>query len=338
MTNPKDRPPLVELHSHLGASVAASVLWSIAHDQGIKLPTKDYWAFEQMVVIKKPLGKKSGVGLLDAKYYKLTELIQSSPIALAPAVRRVIGGAYRRNNIVLHELRFNPAKRNRGGERDLDYIILAVLEGLERATLEYPPVKAGVIIEFDRTFPRSLNETLYRKALKYQPRGVMGIDIAGPQHPAFQMADYIDIYSDAAKHGLGTTVHTGEEGSLTELNLVVSKLKPMRIGHGLLAAKDKALMAELKARRTVLELCPTSNLNIGIFQSWAELKAAYQTLFKAGVTLTINTDGPEMHGTNLTREFRLLEANGVFDAQETEIIKKNAFGASFLKPDKTPAG
>ena len=55
-----------------------------------------------------------------------------------------IGGAYRKQNITTLELRFNPMKRNRGGERDLDHIIMAAVRGLDRAGLEYPQVRAGL--------------------------------------------------------------------------------------------------------------------------------------------------------------------------------------------------
>lgn len=333
LTNPgKHRPRLAELHSHLGASVAPSILWSIAHDQGMKLPTKDYWEFENLVVIKEPFRDGQGVRRLDEKYYKLCELIQSSPVALAPAVRGVIGGAYRANNIVLHELRFNPAKRNRAGERDLDYIILSVINGVERALLEYHAVTAGIIFELDRDFDYRLNCTLYEKACRYQARGVVGIDIAGPQNGKFRIEEYVDVFVDAKRRGFGVTMHTGEDGDVREMQLVVDKIQPHRIGHGVLAAQDPHLMGKLKEQAIALELCPTSNLNVGIFRSWDELKHAYRRLFDAGVTLTINTDGPEMHGTNLTNELAQMQERGVFSADELEQIIQNSFRRTFVKP------
>ena len=327
------RPRLAELHTHLGGSVAPSILWSIAHDQGMKLPTKDYWEFENMVVIKEPFRDGGGMRRLDEKYYKLCELIQSSPSALSPAVRNVIGGAYRANNVVLHELRFNPAKRNRAGERDLDYIILSVINGVERALLEYPMVQAGIIFELDRSFDYKLNTTLYEKACKYQNRGVIGVDVAGPQDDHFKMEEYVDLFVDAKRRGFGVTIHTGEEGDPAEMRLVVDKIQPHRIGHGIRAATDPKLMDKLTEQKIALELCPTSNLNIGIFKTWAQLRHAYRTLLEAGVTLTINTDGPEMHGTNLTHELQLLEEQEVFSRAELERVKENAFRVTFVKPN-----
>ena len=122
---------LAELHTHLGGSVASEILWSLAHEQGIALPVKDYWEFDALVTVSDPRGVEN----LDAldRIYHWTELIQSSPLAVEQSVHGAIGGAYRSQGITTLELRFNPMKRNRGGERDLDHINHAAIRGLDRA-------------------------------------------------------------------------------------------------------------------------------------------------------------------------------------------------------------
>ena len=138
---------LAELHTHLGGSVSSDILWSLAHEQGIALPVKDYWEFDRLVTIADPRGVPD-LDALDAIYH-WTELIQSSPLAVERSVHAAIGGAYRSQGITTLELRFNPMKRNRGGERDLDHIIMASIRGLDRALLEYP-VRSGLIFCLDR--------------------------------------------------------------------------------------------------------------------------------------------------------------------------------------------
>ena len=136
MTRPLSRKvPLAELHCHLGGAVTPAIMWGIAHSQGIRLPTKDYWEFRDMITVSIRHGH-SFDGYLDL--FRWTELIQSSPIAIERSVYEVIGGAYRKNNVTTMELRFNPMKRNRGGEQDLDHIIAAAMRGMDRAVLEYP--------------------------------------------------------------------------------------------------------------------------------------------------------------------------------------------------------
>src|SRR5437867_7435866 len=181
---------LAERHTRLGASVASDILWSLAHEQGIALPVKDYWEFDRLVTIADP----RRVDSLDAldEIYHWTELIQSSPLAVERSVHAAIGGAYRSQGITTLELRFNPMKRNRGGERDLDHIIMAASRGLDRASLEYPLVRAGLILMMDRTFDARQNGIIVEKAIRYMPRGVVGVDIAGPR-PGGERYDYRQI-------------------------------------------------------------------------------------------------------------------------------------------------
>src|SRR6187401_10962 len=203
---------LAELHTHLGGSVASDILWSIAHEQGIALPVKDFWEFDALVTVSDPQGVQD-LDALDAIYH-WTELIQSSPLAVERSVHAAIGGAYRSQGITTLELRFNPMKRNRGGERDLDHIIMAASRGLDRAALEYPLVRAGLILMMDRTFTREQNEVIVEKAIRYAPRGVVGVDIAGPRpggarYPYRELAPLVE---EARSAGLGVTIHVGEEG------------------------------------------------------------------------------------------------------------------------------
>src|SRR5260221_5495573 len=167
---------LTELHVHLGGSVDPAALWGLANEQGIRLPTKDYWEFVDLITVGKRERKSFDAFLA---LYHWTELIQSSPLAVEQSVYDVVSGAYRKANITLLELRYNPMKRNRGGEQDLDHIIYASIRGLERASLEYP-VKAGLIFSADRTFSYALNEIIIEKAILYPHRCVVRVDIARP--------------------------------------------------------------------------------------------------------------------------------------------------------------
>ena len=181
---------LAELHTHLGGSVASDIMWSLAHEQGISLPVKDYWGFDALVTVSDPRGVPN-LDALDAIYH-WTELIQSSPLAVERSVHAAIGGAYRSQRITTLEVRFNPMKRNRGGERDLDHIILAATRGLDLARLEYPQVRAGLILMMDRTFDARQNEIIVDKALRWASRGVVGVDIAGPR-PGGLRYDYTQV-------------------------------------------------------------------------------------------------------------------------------------------------
>jgi adenosine deaminase len=324
---------LAELHTHLGGSVASDIMWSLAHEQGIALPTRDYWEFDRMVTVSDP----RGVPDLDSldRIYHLTELIQSSPLAVERSVHAAIGGAYRSQHITTLELRFNPMKRNRGGERDLDHIILAAIRGLDLASLEYPQVRAGLILMMDRTFSADQNMVIVEKAIRYASRGIVGIDIAGPRpgggrYDYTQIREHIELARDA---GLGVTIHVGEEGGghgVDELGEVVEALRPDRIGHGILAARDPDLMASLRAAEITLEICPTSNLLTRALADEDAVREVFRAFVEHGVQFTIATDGPEMMRTHLRDEFELLLRIGALDDVELQAANERGHEAAFV--------
>ncbi len=324
---------LAELHTHLGGSVASDILWSLAHEQGIALPVKDYWEFEALVTVSDPRGVEN-LDALDAIYH-WTELIQSSPLAVERSVHGAIGGAYRSQRITTLELRFNPMKRNRGGERDLDHIILAAVRGLDLANLEYPQVRAGLILMMDRTFDARLNEIVVEKAIRWADRGVVGVDIAGPR-PGGGRYDYTQLtpmVEAAREAGLGITIHVGEEGGdmgREELGEVLEHLRPDRIGHGILAAGDAELEAMLRDLGVVLEICPTSNLLTKALPNEEAVRDTFRAFTAAGVAFSIATDGPEMMRTHLRDELELLRRIGALDDAELEEANERGHAASFI--------
>ena len=325
---------LAELHTHLGGSVSSDILWTLAHEQGIALPVKDYWDFDRLVTVSDPRGVPD-LNALDAIYH-WTELIQSSPLAVEVSVHAAIGGAYRSQGITTLELRFNPMKRNRGGERDLDHIILAAIRGLDRASLEYPQVRAGLILMMDRTFTPRQNEVIVEKAIGWASRGIVGIDIAGPR-PGGERYDYRQVQpmvETAREAGLGVTIHVGEEGGdmgREEIAEVLDVLRPDRIGHGILAAGDDELMRELRDAEVVLEICPTSNLLTKALADEAAVHDVLRAFVESGVRFTIATDGPEMMRTHLRDEIALLLRIDALTQEELDEANARGHEASFVR-------
>jgi adenosine deaminase len=306
---------LIDLHIHVGGAVAPHILWSIAHQQGFKLPVKGYFEFVELIT-----SRPGKVGSLD-DYLKIlhtwTEKIQSSPSAIERSVYEIIGKEYRGSRVTQMELRFNPMKRNLNSELDLDHIIHAALRGMDRASLEYG-VKTGLIFCLAREWDHRLNSILVEKAIKYRGRGVYGIDLAGSEKNAMEkrpdaLREFQDLYARARKAGLKCTVHTGEtkgtgaEGVMT----VVEALHPHRIGHGILAAYDESAMRILRERNVLLELCPTSNLHTKAVESLDEFKHMVRTLWDRQVKFSINTDGPYLLETDMSSEVELVEKHGI---------------------------
>ena len=330
---------LAELHAHLGGSVDAATMWELAHEQGIKVPYPDFWSFQAATSVG---AGTNGLEGLD-RIYHLTELIQSSPKGVRDAVHGMISGGYRSQRITTHEVRFNPAKRNRGGERDLDAIVMAAVHGLDQATLEYP-VRAGIVLMMDRTFPLDLNAAVVERAIRFRGRGVVAIDIAGPRprrsRPPFSYGELAPLVARARDAGLGVTLHAGEEGVnapdpgpyLDELEQVIA-LGVDRIGHGILAAEEPRLVEALLERGVVLEICPTSNIRTGAVRGEAQIAEIVYGLQTAGVPFVLSTDGPEMIGTRLRAEYAMLVRLGALSREEARAANARGHRVSFVPQD-----
>ena len=321
-------PNVAELHTHVGAAVDPAILYSIAHDQGIRLPTKNYWEFVEMVTAAPDRVKTFDEYLT---LFHLTELVQSSPEAMQASVASVIAGGYRHANIDLIELRYCPMKRNREGERDLDHIIVASAHGMERALLEYPEVRAGLILCADRSLDPDANDNIVRKAIKYRKWGVVGVDLAGPDVTTFGgVRRLAPVFHEARDAGLGVTVHAGEKGTREEMREVIEALQPQRIGHGIKAAGDPWLLECLASRGIVLEICPTSNLSTGVVESLDHFAYIFAQFHEFGVQYCINTDGPEMLVTDIYRERDLLREAGALTSAQIDRADEVAREATFI--------
>jgi adenosine deaminase len=335
-------PSLAELHVHVGAAIEPHILYSMAHAQGIRLPVSGYWSFVDLVTAH-PDRVKTHEGYLALFHW--TELIQSSPSAMQACVQSVIGGGFRHANVDLVELRFCPAKRNRGRELDLDHIILAAVHGMQRALLEYPEVRAGLILSADRTLLPEVNAAIVRKAIRYRGMGVVGIDLAGPDAAAWGGVRALERpFAEAREAGLGITFHTGEiAGSEEEVGQVLRRIRPDRIGHGVRAAWRPDLLEQLHRDGVVLELCPTSNLRTRVLAGPDELRFVVERLKEFGVPFTLNTDGPEFLVTDLPTERALLRDHSILDEAGLAGTDRIARQATFLpaagrsRADELPA-
>lgn len=316
---------LVELHVHLGSSSAPHFLWEIAHKQGIKLPTKDYWEFINSITINE---KKTYNQYLD--YFHLSEMIQSSLFAVERATHHAISLMYRKSNITLIEIRFNPMLRNNQNEHDLDKIILAAIIGMKKACLDYP-VKAGIILMMDRRFDSKMNNIIAEKAIYFKNDGVVGLDLGGPLREDFKINEVAPAFRQGRKEGLKLTFHTGEVTDTDEMWEVMDKIAPERIGHGVKSIEDPKLLRRLSKEKTVLEICPTSNIKTSVFRNWQNFKTLFRKLDEANVLYTINSDGPVFLKTTVMEEFKKLLKHDIIKRQDVVRLTEVAREASFIK-------
>lgn len=322
--------PLAELHAHLGASIHPAIYWQIAHEQGIKLPQKNYHEFRDFITLgfhdKRPLND-----YFDQVYHPILDKLSSGTLAVERATYEIISGAYRSNHTRIIELRNNPMKHNHNGTIDMDHVIMAMLRGMERSLLEYKDLSAGLIFCLAREFSYEQNEIIVDKAIKYRRRGVVGIDFAGPATKKFHFKDYAKLVKKAKRAGLKVTAHTGEVKNANDVWEALEHISPQRIGHGIHAAYDKTLMKELVKRNIVLEICPLSNIMTQAVENEEELAFILRTFIENNVLFTINTDWPEMIlKAHLRRQFQYLLNKNMLTEDEMKKCNKIAFASSFV--------
>lgn len=311
-----------DLHIHLGGAVPSSVLWEILCDNGLRTEYVDFTTFHESLTARSDTVKSLDDFL--GRYFQVTEEIQSSPSAASVSAYQVVAKAYRRAQVHALELRFNPQKRMRHGLHTMDAIILAVMQGLERASLHYG-VATGIILSLGRDLSLEANWLIIEAAIKWRSRGslngangVVGIDMAGPESRSLElskpwMSEVAAMMEKARDAGLKITYHVGEseatgpEGMLR----VIESIRPDRIGHGieLRNAKGKTkskLVAMLRENAICLELCPTVNLVTRVIPDYACIARFVRDLAAAEIPYCINTDNPYLIHTNLKQEYEII--------------------------------
>ena len=149
---------------------------------------------------------------------------------------------------------------------------------------------------------------------------VAGLDLAGAEG-IYPTRDYGDFFGIARRHRIPFTIHAGEAAGADSIWEAL-ELGASRIGHGTAAVNDEALMRELAKRGTVIEMCPTSNIQTGAVKSIYDYPL--RTFLSHNMKVTINSDNMTVSDTDVTKEFELLENKLSLTQEEKNILMKNA--------------
>ena len=153
----------------------------------------------------------------------------------------------------------------------------------------------------------------------------MGGDEAG-----FPPAGFADAFAIAREAGLGLTVHAGEWGGPESVRGGLA-LGVSRIGHGVRASEDPELVRELADRGTVLEVCPTSNIALGLYPSYEE--HPLPALRAAGVAVTLGSDDPPYWDASIGGEYAVAAERMGFDDDDLREVTRTALRAAFVEED-----
>ncbi|MEM9579354.1 MAG: adenosine deaminase [Pseudomonadota bacterium] len=155
---------------------------------------------------------------------------------------------------------------------------------------------------------------------------ITGFGMGGDENKGRQR-DFAYSFDMAREAGLRLTTHAGEWRGPQEVRDAVDDLGVERVGHGVRAAEDPALMDELAERGIVLEVCPGSNVALGVYPSWQD--HSIDRLRKAGVKVTVSTDDPPFFHTSMRAEYRHLAQTFGWDAGVFHQIARTSIDAAF---------
>lgn len=269
---------LSDLHCHLDGSLRPETVRDLAQRQKLAVPS--------------PLIFDEGMGLAAAlARFEFTLSLLQEPASVARVASEMCEDATA-NGVTTLEIRFAP-QLHKGAS--IEVIVDAALEGAAG--------RAGLILCGLYGEPPALLEELVRVA---QVRnGVCGLDLAGGPSPAqrYSMVDYAPAFAEAARLGLGRTVHAAEGRSVQEIRAAVEVLGAQRIGHGTTLLDDPKIARLVIDRGITIEACIRSNVHTGAIKTADDHPLA--RWLALGVRACVNTDNTLLSDTDAQKEHDL---------------------------------
>lgn len=213
---------------------------------------------------------------------------------------------------------------------DLTYtqLLEGLQKGIDQARQQYG-IEGRILMVFLRHYGPEQAERLVETIIHNPHPYVVGVNLVGDirQYPVKAFANCFKLAKQA---GLGLSCHAGElDGGVEEIWQAVNDLQVDRISHGVCCLEDAELVNLLIERQIHLEVCPTSNVVLGMYPDYPS--HPFQKLYQAGLNLGLNTDDPGFFNTDLNHEYYLMQKHfGLVDADLVQLTH-NALQARFCK-------
>lgn len=330
--------PKIDLHRHLIGAIRPEVLVYIANKLGISLMggENDVEQIRKASVIAKrtPDGYEHFLRKRIWKHYKeifaIDEGIHNSLYwAIADAAR---------DGVVYVEFRVSPNSQEFNPTIPIPLVrfLYALGKGIEAASRDFPDTVARIILSVGRNAvmgrwgdreERNRRFSRLTKTAEDYRDFVVGFDITGNENE-YPNALFEDFAEHVSKAGFPLTAHAGETGDAQAVVDAVKVLNVKRVGHGLGAINDQPALELLRDREIALELCPTSNLMLGVVEDMKTHPC--KDFMEHGLRITINTDDPTLLGpTTMSREFYELLVAGQIDIADIPKITDTSLEYSF---------
>lgn len=312
--------PKAELHIHLEGAIQPATLLRLAERNGTILPFRDEAEMTRFFQFR------------DFPHFIEVFIIVCDSLRAPEDFTLVVtdlGEDAARQNIRYLELHFNPEPHVRRRGLRFDEIMAGINRGRDevrdRWGIDLRWIADGV--RDAESGPGSVDITVDWISALDPADGVVALGLGGnevgsPPHL------FSDAFARARAAGLHVVAHAGETTGPDTIRDSLDLLGAERIGHGIRAVDDPALVARLAGEQIPLEICPTSNLRTGVVPDFQ--RHPLRRLDDAGVLVTVSTDDPALFGTTLTDEYLLLATEFGYGVDDIERIALNSVRAAFL--------
>lgn len=314
MTRINPALPKVELHLHLEGAAPPAFIKSLAKEKSLDLSGifderggyrfTDFWDF--------------------LKVYEAACTTLQSPQDFARLTRAVLEDRAE-DGVIYAETFLSPDFCGGGDLNAWREYLHAMTEAAAEAERDLGIHLRGIITCIRHFGPEKARQTA-RCAAETAGDFITGFGIAGDE-TAGKPADFAWSFDCAREAGLHLTAHAGEWGGPDSVADALSALKVTRIGHGVRAIEDLALVDRLAEQGVVLEVCPGSNVALGLYRDFAAHPIA--RLAERGVKVTISTDDPPFFHTTLVREYEALSTAFGWTEADFRAINQTAIAAAF---------
>ncbi|MCG5217113.1 adenosine deaminase [Streptosporangium sp. KLBMP 9127] len=313
MPRPLDKLPKAHLHLHFTGSMRHSTLIELAREQGLHLPEalKEDWPPKLRATDERGWFRFQ-------RLYDIARSVLRRPEDVYRLLREAAQDEAAEGSRWL-EIQVDPsgyAHRFGGLSATLDLVLDAAAQAARAED-----IGVAVIVAANRTRHPLDAKTLARLATQYVDRGVVGFGLSNDERRG-RARDFDGAFRIAKRAGLLAVPHGGELSGPVSVAECVDDLDADRVGHGVRSAESERLMARLADRQVTCEICPASNVGLGVVERAEDVPL--RRLFDAGVPIALGADDPLLFGTRLLRQYELArDVYGFRDAEVAELARQS---------------
>jgi len=300
--------PKIELHLHLDCSLSYQAVSALAASVTREEYERDYIAPARCANLADFLSRAP-------KGFRLMQTEDSLRLVTEDVFQQLV-----EDGVIYAEIRFAPLLHTEQGLSP-ERVVAVVERAVDRLTRE-TGMQARLILCTLRHFTEAQSLLTAQLVEKFRDSHVVALDLAGDE-AGFPLDAHVGAYRYAREHGLFRTAHAGEGLGPESVWETLRLLDPQRIGHGTRSIEDPKLVEHLRRERIHLELCPTANVQI-IPSIGSMQEHPIDRLYRAGVSLNVNSDSRMLTPTTLTSEYESLQR--VFKWTKQDLLRANLMG------------